>query len=207
MRCKTACTVVTILAMFATLASAQQNDSRNSNGPYLGQEPPGPTPRLFAPEFFNAEHGYHCPPVFAPNMTEVIWSPQKREQYMVHSRIVDGKWSTPVATDFGLEGGAGDATFSPNGNRIYFCSFQLPDSGAPEKERIWFVEREGDGWSAPQLIDNAVLAHPTHWTFSFADNGNLYFTSEITGARGGRVFTWPVSMAKSTSIPQISVRP
>jgi Tol biopolymer transport system component len=28
------------------------------------------------------------------------------------------------------------------------------------------------------------LAHPTHWTFSFAENKNLYFTSEMPGVRG-----------------------
>lgn len=60
------------------------------------------------------------------------------------------------------------------------------NQGGKEKERIWFVERSSNGWSKSKLIDDVVLAHPTHWTLSLAKNSNLYFTSEKAGVKGGQ---------------------
>jgi hypothetical protein len=48
-------------------------------GPYLGQKPPGMAPELFAPQLFEAEHGYHTPVVFSPDLTEAVWSPMEIE--------------------------------------------------------------------------------------------------------------------------------
>jgi len=117
-------------------------------------------------------------------LTEAVWSPMELEGSLRYSKMVNGTWTSPQKVYFGIKMGVGDATFSPDGNRLYFLSFQPPKTGAEEKERIWFVERTGDGWSEPKLIDEVILAHPSHWTFSFAKNGNLYFTSEIEGVRG-----------------------
>ena len=163
---------------------AQQDDFPILNGPYLGQKPPGMTPELFAPEIFNAEHGYHTPVIFSPDLTEAVWSPMEREHALLYSKMVNGSWTQPQKVNFGLKLGIGDAAFSPDGSRLYFQSFQPPKKGAPEKERIWFVERTRNGWSEPELIDKVILSHPTHWTFSFARSGNLYFTSEKEGVRG-----------------------
>ncbi|GAF76899.1 unnamed protein product, partial [marine sediment metagenome] len=154
-------------------------------GPYLGQKPPGMTPELFAPEIMDAEHGYHFPVIFSPDLTEAFWKPMERGHHgFMYSKMGDGVWSPPRRIKFGMEMSIGDAAFSPDGNRLYFLSFQPPKAGAVERERIWFVERTVDGWSEPKLIDQVIFAHPTHWTFSFAKNGNLYFTSEIEGVRG-----------------------
>jgi len=175
---------VFILFVAGLPAQRQVADGSVRRGPYLGQKPPGMTPELFAPQLLDAEHGYHTAVVFSPDLTEAVWSPMEIDGSLRYSKMVNGTWTSPQKVDFGLKMGVGDATFSPDGNRLYFLSFQPPKTGAEEKERIWFVERTGDGWSEPKLIDEVILAHPTHWTFSFAKNGNLYFTSEIEGVRG-----------------------
>ncbi|RPJ41672.1 MAG: hypothetical protein EHM19_11405, partial [Candidatus Latescibacterota bacterium] len=71
-----------------------------------------------------------------------------------------------------------DPALSPDGERLYFLSFQSIESDPTERERIWFAERSGAGWGRPRMIDACIAAHATHWTFSVAANGNLYFTSE-----------------------------
>jgi len=154
-------------------------------GPYLGQKPPGKTPELFAPELFDAEHGYHFPVIFSSDLTEAFWKPMERgNNGLLYSKMLKGRWTLPKIIDFGLEKGIGDACFSPDGNKLFFLSFQAPNVGDIERERIWFVERKSSGWSKPKLIDEIIYSHPTHWTFSIATNGNLYFTSEIDGVRG-----------------------
>jgi len=162
----------------------QSKDTTLLKGDYLGQKTPDDTPELFAPEIMNAEMGYHSTVIFSPDMTEAYWSPNARMPCMMYSKRIDGVWSTPVQIDFGLKMGAGDPAFSCNGEKLYFLSFQPPKPGDTERERIWYVVREDDGWSEPKLIDDIIIKHPTHWTFSFAENGNLYFTSEINGVRG-----------------------
>lgn len=153
-------------------------------GPYLGQKPPGLKPVLFAPEIMNAEHGYHTAVIFSPDFTEAYWSPMERGPSLMYSKVVKGCWTSPQKVTFGLKMGIGDAAFSTDGEKLYFLSFHPPKAKDPERERIWFIEREIKGWSKPKLIDQVIVNHPTHWTFSFANNKNLYFTSEIDGVKG-----------------------
>ena len=183
--------IVVLLAfcIFTLPALAQENTNDKSDfpvlkGKYFGQKPPGDKPELFAPEIFKAEHGYHSTVIFSPNLTEAFWSPMERDNCLMHSKMINGTWTSPKIIDFGIEMGVGDAAFSTDGNRLYFQTFQPPNDGDMERERIWFVERTVDGWSEAKPIDQAILAHLTHWTFSFAKNGNIYFTSEIERVRG-----------------------
>lgn len=173
-----------MLILTVIRSNAQWDNSTEVKGLYLGQKPPGPVPELFAPDLLNAEHGYHSSLIFSPDLNEAIWSPMDREHHLMYSRMTDSIWTTPAEFDVGFSRGIGDATFSQDGKRIYFLSFQPPDKDAKERERIWYVQRTGDGWKAPGLIDQVILEHPTHWTFSLARNHNLYFTSEIKGVRG-----------------------
>ena len=167
-----------------TFCQTGQQDFPKLSGPYLGQEPPGMTPELFAPAIMNSEVGYHSSIIFSPDLTEAFWSPMARENILFYSRIVNGYWSTPTVLDFGLQRGAHDASLLPDGNRLFFLSFEPDKHGGGERERIWYSERVSSGWSDAKLIDKSVYDHPTHWTFSVAANGNLYFTSEKQNYNG-----------------------
>lgn len=188
---KTKKRIVLLIILFINLVPVKAQDKEISSkdtmilkDDYFGQKTPDSAPILFAPEIMNAEMGYHSPIIFSPDLTEAYWSPSAKIPRMMFSKKINGVWSTPEKIDFGLKMGAGDPAFSHNGEKLYFLSFQPPKPGDTERERIWFVVRKADGWSEPRHIDEIVLKHPTHWTFSFAANGNLYFTSEITGVRG-----------------------
>ncbi|MBE0654881.1 MAG: PD40 domain-containing protein [Bacteroidales bacterium] len=170
--------LISCILAVAITTYAQQSDFPKLSGPYLGQKPPGMIPELFAPEVMNSEVGYHSSIIFSPDLTEAYWSPMARENILFYSRIVNGKWSGPAVLETGLKKGAHDATLSPDGNRLFFLSFESDSPGGGERERIWYSERVPGGWSDARLIDKTVYDHPTHWTFSVASNGNLYFTSE-----------------------------
>ncbi|MBT4397940.1 MAG: hypothetical protein HN686_13395 [Bacteroidetes bacterium] len=183
---------ISLLSLFTLAACSAQDvidfETMQSNyvGSYFGQKPPGEKPEKFAPRLFTFETGYHSAVSFSMDGTEAVWSLNQGKKCTMYSKMEDQVWSVPVEVDFGLKDGIIDPIFSPDGNRLYFISRQAPQMGQPERDRIWFVSRTNDGWSDPQPIDDVVTAHATHWTFSFADNGNLYFTSEMPAARGGQ---------------------
>ena len=183
--------IVTLLTFYIAInaVSSQEilkdtSEFSELKGNYFGQKPPGNVPELFAPEIFDAEHGYHSTVIFSQDLTEALWSPMTREGEIMYTKMTNGIWATPEKAIFGPISNADAGMFSSDGNRLYFTSFHTPQNSDIEREHIWFVNRIGEGWSKPELIDEVIRAHPTHWTFSFATNGNLYFTSEIEGVRG-----------------------
>ncbi len=189
---------VILAAIAAAPAAATAQEASRFNGPYLGQAPPGGVPGLFAPEFFVDPGEYHSPIVFSPDGTQAFWSPMPGHgRYTtLMSEMVDGEWTPPRYEDFGLEGGASELAFSPDGETVYFLSRQVRDGerfaeGPPE--RIWFARRESDGRvGRPQLMPSSVTAHPTHWQVSVAANRNLYFTTrDPLNDRGADIFMAP----------------
>jgi len=179
-------TFVLILAEFlSTCTHAQKKDFQALNGLYLGQKPPGKKPCLFAPEIMNAEMGYHSSIVFSPDLKEAVWrSMDKNEGKILYSKLIDGMWTNPESKDFGIDEGILDPIFSVDGKTIYFLSFKPDIDGKNKRERIWYCDRTKIGWSDAKLIDKVVYDHPTHWTFSLAKNGTIYFMSEIDEAIG-----------------------
>jgi hypothetical protein len=170
---------------FTSIFSQDNNsDFPKLAGPYLGQKSPGEIPELFAKTIMNAEMGYHSSIVFSPDLKEALWRPMDNNGgKILYSKMKNKKWTKPEWINFGIEEGILDPIFSVDGNRVYFLSFKPDVDGKNQRERIWYVDKTPDGWSKPKLIDKVVYDHPTHWTFSLAKNGNLYFTSEAASVR------------------------
>ena len=81
--------------------------------------------------------------------------------------------------------------FSPDDRKIFFIGRQPVggESWSPglrqNPERIWYADRTGNGFGTPGPVGEAVWRHPTHWAFSVASSGNLYFTSHAPEAGEG----------------------
>ena len=74
MKFKVICVVLLISATLAPCISAQQSDFPVLTGPYLGQNPPGVYPELFAPGIVSVEENFeHSAAVFSPDGSEVYW--------------------------------------------------------------------------------------------------------------------------------------
>lgn len=150
----------------------------------LDGELPGKVPRVFCSGFLKPSDGFHSAVVFSPDGDEACWTAMSGGiTYM--SRRSKGVWNRPTALRFDSDYGTLEPFYSADGERLYFLSFRPPAEGQAARERIWYVERREDGWSQPALIDDVVARHPTHWQFSLSSAGNLYFSSEIDGVRGG----------------------
>ena len=175
-------------------------------GPYLGQQPPGDIPQPFAVDLIKPPEGFHSSVVFSPDGTEALWTDMRGASYYTH--IVDGLWTEPTPLAIADETDIGEPFFSLDGSRLYFLSRRQPGDDPANRERIWYVDRKASGWSDLKLIDSIVARHPTHWEFSFSDNGNLYFASELGDSRNicfaqknGNSFLEPVALGEEINGP------
>jgi len=177
--------VLSMLLLGATGSTAQSRGTVLS-GPYLGQEPPGTTPRLFAPGIVSVDADFeHSAAVFSPDGKEVFWcarrnlrsdQPGDPTQRLLFMREREGRWSDPQVAPFTahLNIPMNRPVFSPDGNRLYLEYFS--DTTRESDTDIYVVERVGDGWSQPKSVSpliNTRAIERLHWVTS---DGSLYFT-------------------------------
>ncbi len=181
-------TVLIPTSVPSSTATGQITNSQTANvsnqplqfeGAYFGHTPPGPTPRLFAPEMIQGE--VHASPVFSPDGREIYWGISGAGIY--RSLFENSAWTQPENITFSSSmTDYRDPFLSPSGDRLFFLSKGiLPNSQLPEKENIWFVERSGADWGEPQPLSEEINSHELHWQISVNNNGDLYFTSRDTG--------------------------
>ena len=134
-----------LVLMIFTLACNQPESGRQLTGPYLGQEPPGETPELFAPGIIS--HGFHeLGLALSPDLDEMLYIMSDREY--AHYVIVtlsrkDGDWSSPEVAPFTGSDSNYSLCFSRDGRRLYFSS-KRPHPGSTESRKdfdIWFMEK------------------------------------------------------------------
>jgi len=143
---------------------------QNPTSSYLGQEPPGSTPRQFAPDVFTNE--LHSSVVFSPDGNSVYWSEMDGHQVQFMERE-NNRWSGPKTVPFALPGGTAEPALAPDGETLFFVSRE--PFGEDEGENIWRVRRTPVGWSAPEPLGPHVNGHRLHWSMSISADGTLYF--------------------------------
>lgn len=161
-------------------------------GDYLGQKPPAEIPELFGRGIISSIWGLHSTAVFAPDGSEVYWSPMVEYPGAIYPpgglltmKRVNGRWTAPVRPPFSSPDDGDVPFFSQDGKRIYFISRRpLPGGGGGPKERIWLADRTPAGWSEPRPLEPVVNDHPRHWSFSLDRSGNLYFAGNAPDGRG-----------------------
>lgn len=165
-----------IILMIAILATAVfRTPATTHAAPYLGQQPPGTTPRVFAPRVVSTGD-LHSRLAISPDGREMFWSTVDMTTFstrLLSVREVGGRWTEPQPPSFARGGSAQSPMFSPDGSRLYFRI---------RAENGWttaFVEKLASGWSAPRT-DGARL----DCSSSFTRTGRAYFSS------GMKTKTW-----------------
>jgi hypothetical protein len=151
--------------------SAYSQDFPVLKGPYLGQNPPGTKPEIFAPgiiSFFIFRR-------YADGKSYAYEMVQK-----------NGKWSSPELLPFSEKYQLGDFTIVPDGKTIIFQS-NIPLKGLDAKGEggnIYTVKKTGSGWTEPKHVGFTINSK---WHDSYpcvAGNGTLYFFSRRPGGMG-----------------------
>lgn len=160
-------------------AWAPEKASPVLQGPYLGQDPPGMTPMVFAPDFVSTSlHEFACS--FAPNGKEFYFSRRdfaKNDLGVFVTWLADSGWTAPK--EF-IEMACFEPLITPDGNRLYFSEMGVKDN-KPQMV-IWYLERKGPDWGKP-IPAGDVLTPDKAMYISVATSGNIY-TTDITGGLG-----------------------
>ena len=151
-------------------------------GPYLGQEPPGLEPQLFAPGIVST--GLATRDVaMTPDGGEFYFGVTVNNHSMIMvTKQVDGVWTEPSVAPFSGRFNDLEPAISPDGQRFFFLSARPPE-GQDEKpgwayQDIWVMDRLGDTWSEPVNLGPPVSTEAAEYYPSITTDGTIYFTRE-----------------------------
>ncbi|MBU0495161.1 MAG: hypothetical protein KKA73_17620 [Chloroflexi bacterium] len=153
-------------------------------GPYLGQEPPGMEPKIFAPGIVSDPDFMEYSGAFSPDGSEYYFhrvSGNSRPR-LLFTKVVDDKWTAPED----LAASAGYGAFEPyvtfDNRRLYFIWEHPVPSGQPsELPAYFFVERTQDGWSKPTYAGQGMFV-------SSSRDGQLYTTDMSSRETDGKTY-------------------
>jgi hypothetical protein len=177
-----------VLGVILSLASviACQTPQRGlpgMNGPYIGQNPPGPTAELFAPGLVSTglEEGVIT---FMPDGRECYWSILLSGfETILTSRLENGKWTEPEVAPFAGKYYDGWPAIQPDGKRMFFHSGRPltdPVPGITATFNIWVVDRDGKGWSEPRILGAPVDGSENATCPSVTNDGTIYFSKRFS---------------------------
>lgn len=171
--------IVCLLTMLAGFTSPQENAPVVLTGSYLGQQPPGDTPVLFAPGVIS-KGKEHSAAMFTADGNE-IWFGRMFPAKIYHMKRVDEIWTEPRVASFCDTFNYLYPVLAHDGSRIFFSSDRPKEQSGSRLPRgrvdIWMVKRTIDGWSEPLRLNDNVNYSRRNSCGSTTSNGNLYFTA------------------------------
>jgi len=157
-------------------------------GEYLGQQPPGMTPVLFAPGVVSTGAD-ELNAVFAPDGREFLFSiktPDRARHTLLSMRWLEDGWTAPQVLPFSGRYADADPAFAPDGSGVLFISMRPPEGEGPPREDwdLWVVERTASSWGEPRNFGAPINTDEMEVYPSVAADGTLYFSSGRPGGLG-----------------------
>ncbi len=164
--------IVEILVMIAISGCQHsQNDFPVLTGPYLGQQPPGMQPAIFAPGIVSEPAYFEWCGTFSPDGGEYYFarSYDDSTSAFLYSKLLDGKWTAPQQLDAVSAYEAGTPHITFDNKRLYFVWWPTVSQGQTGIPQYYFVERTQNGWSEPQYAGQGMF-------LSSSRDGQVYTT-------------------------------
>lgn len=146
---------------------------------YLGQKPPSLQPEVFAPDLISKNNESEFGSVFNAAATEFFYGVDTNKGTEIrYSKLQGDQWSPPKTILSDEAYGFNDPFLSPDEQRLYFISQKaLDSSGAKQDHDIWYVQRNGNSWSAPINAGPNINSTGEEYYMSFTASGTMYFSS------------------------------
>lgn len=175
-----------VISIVTTIVSCKHEWKENQiveiKGPYLGQELPDTTPRVFAQGIVSTEL-YERDLAVSPDGNKIYWSVQFRSRGKFKSTIVgvkqvNGVWTKPEVASFSGIYSEVEPFIQPDGKRLYFVSERPLKEGEENKYKnnIWFVTKTETGWSEPQPIGDPINGRGQVYYPTVTKTGTMYYT-------------------------------
>jgi hypothetical protein len=164
---------------------AQESGSAARNGAWLGERPPGSSPKLFARGFVSTGM-YERDTAWMPDGREIYWTvlaPVSQRGTIVASRMrADGSWSKPFVPVI-FQGSSNLEPFiTADGRWLWFASNRpLPGESESGDWNLWRAPREDDHWGAPRALPAPINLDGDEFYPSLTRDGTVYFTAERAG--------------------------
>ena len=175
---KTVIKILLLVFVFLNSLGVALTDVQSSKplkGPYLGQDPPGTKPKVFAPTFIStSEKEFSI--TFSPDMKECYFSRTRSNgQYTIFcTKETESGWIEPVEADFAGGTFSHEPYISIDGQTLFFGSLRpLPDG--KNEYSIWNLNKQGQSWSNLQPLGFFAMY------ITQTKDGTLYFTSRGPG--------------------------
>lgn len=167
--------------LFIVVLFWQCSPEQNDRSAYLGQTPPTLTPQKFAPQLISTENGAEFGSIFSKDGKEFYYAVDVEGKAKIKSCKYDGAaWTAPKDLLVDDRYSFNDPFLSNDENRLYFISDRPIDGKGKKKDfDIWFVEREGDGWSTPKRPGGAINTEADEYYVSISNKNKLFFASNI----------------------------
>jgi hypothetical protein len=161
--------VIWILVALAATLLAQQDEFAKFTGPYLGQEPPGTTPEVFARGVVSMKNSdeFFC----------LFWDKGKHLIFLrdgsgyLESIYKENHWTE--LKNMGIS--AMEPCSSPSGNKLFYNVFNKDDKTGNYIAEIWTLGRRGNAWSKPEYSGINGMGPAVDL------EGNLYFSTNKDG--------------------------
>lgn len=148
---------------------------------YFGEEPPGLTPKLFAPGLISTHGHFEFACTFSPDGKEFYFTRRADERgnnvIMVSMWKEDG-WTAPDTADFSIREGDHEPHISPDGKKLYFGTTRIKPGEDRPSYGIWGMNRSEAGWSNPEFAADGMYASATL-------DGSIYVTDISGQSEGG----------------------
>jgi Tol biopolymer transport system component len=186
-------------------------------GSYLGQEPPGDTPEIFAPDLISTKDNFELNSVFSPRGNIFMFSRRIDGAYKMFFSFkgANGQWSEPrlAGPSKTYQGHADvDMVFSQDQKWLYFISDRPLEGYSLDRYNIWRSRIGEYGLETPTSLP-AFINGPDHELYPMiVQDGSLYFSAQREDSLGGRdsyrsqyrdgKFEEPVNLGPSINSPQ-----
>lgn len=177
-----------IFILFITLnCYTQEKSDKVLKGAYIGQEPPGSVPEIFAPGFISTDKN-ELNSVFTPDGKEFYFSIriQGHGYKMFFTREENDGWTKLRPVPFAGNKSDVDMCITYDGKRMYFGSTRPVNGETPSDFKIWYVDRKGESWSEAKYLNSPVNAGSRALYPTVAKNGTMYFQAIRNNSYGGR---------------------
>lgn len=174
--------LITLVTFSCNSPKNHENDSNFPalSGKYFGQETPGNTPKLFAPNIISTGMA-EINSTYSPDYKEFFYSIRmpNRQLVMMQMHYKNNKWTEPKVFEHSGVYSDADPFITYDGKWLYFISRRPIDSkdGVKKDWDIWRCEKENGKWGKPQWLDGDINSHTDETYPSLTRDGKLYFSS------------------------------